>query len=197
MRSIDERIFRIFIAEQLRKRVLDQTCDARIRAQIGPATASRRRSRHIDDTEGQANSTSQPRSTDWRFAEAMADVARIRVALDGEDLSLLRWAIHTSIERIDLWFGPHPRVRGATTMTRGIVRLKWPCTDSVSGTDTFEFTRQEFDRDTELVKAISLRRRTATGQFVAVAPSTDVSEELPRCDPTSRSPFSSVDQADR
>ena len=59
-----------------------------------------------------------------QFAEAVAEICRIKVALLGDDLRLLREAMHTLLCRIELRFGPHPRRRKATKILSGILQLR-------------------------------------------------------------------------
>lgn len=133
-RSISQPKLLHFLIATLVERVLDPQFEQRLRTSL--ATWPRSRS---------------TRSPDGLLADAMAQAARHRVALHGSDVELLAAAIRELVERIELRFGRHPRVLGASKVAEGIIYLHQPFTDSKSNLPTIGFSRADFDRVTGAV----------------------------------------------
>jgi hypothetical protein len=95
---------------------------------------------------GQPEAHAKCQSVDELLANEMARVARYRIAFVGSDSTLIFHALEEVIERIEVWFGPHPRIKRASKILVGTIHLREPFVDAVTGDTTIPFTRDDFDR---------------------------------------------------
>ncbi len=163
-RSIDERLFLLFLQGVLRERVVDRQCEDNLCAQFNSlSVASENGPRN-----GRCSTSTDVigQTVQHSIAETMAELARIRVALEGDERDLLRAAMLTLVNRIELWFGRHPRIRRASKISSGVIQLRPPFRDSRTGNDRIEFTREEFELATAPHKLKPHRDRGPDGRFI-------------------------------
>jgi DNA invertase Pin-like site-specific DNA recombinase len=148
-RSVSHPKFLRFLLNLTLERVLDDHIEARFRENL-LAVSTVDRANHAASSENHLSAAvlSGHHSPDQALADVMGRVARYRVALLGDDTTLIRNSLQDLIERIEVWFGRHPRIRRASKILRGVVHLRPPFVDSVGGSATIEFTRDEFDQVT-------------------------------------------------
>lgn len=158
-RSISHPKFLNFLLKLVLEQVLDDQIEVRLRAST--------QARSIADSSKCAANSARHRTAsvlsthatvDHILADDMARVARHRVALSGSDASLIREALLDMVKRIEMWFGRNPRIRRASKVQKGIIYLHSPFIDSVRGSATIHFTRDDFDRATD-----NLKRRSRDG----------------------------------
>ncbi len=158
-RSVSHSKFLKLILDLMLKRVLDDQIEARFRARL-QATLNADRANEVGGSQKPASAAARSscRSLDETLADEMACVTRYRIAFLGSDPGLIRNALQELIERIEIWFGPHPRIKRASKILTGIIELRKPFADSSTGEATIEFTREDFDRSAASLRAPRCRR---------------------------------------
>jgi len=153
-RSISHPKFLRFILDLMLARVLDDQIEARFRAHLQPTQEANRKN-HLDGSQksASAGARSLRRSPDQTLAEVMARVARYRIAFLGSDPGLIREALQQLIERIEIRFGRHPRIKRASKILTGTVQLRNPFADLSTNEKMLQFTREDFDRSVARLRA--------------------------------------------
>lgn len=159
-RSVSHPKFLRLILDLMLARVLDDQIEARFRTRLQATFDEAGRKNHLDGSQrpASAGARSSRQSLDETLAEAMARVARYRIAFLGSDSGLIREALQQLIERIEIRFGRHPRIKRASKILTGTVQLRKPFADLSTNEATLQFIREDFDRSVARLRAPRRRR---------------------------------------
>jgi DNA invertase Pin-like site-specific DNA recombinase len=169
IRSIDERLFLIFLTQLLKERVFVPDWEERVfkRLNFRPSHISLRET--YAHPAGGPQAKSFIRNFEPVVAKILAELAQARLSLASRDFGLLRCALRAVIVRIDMWFGPHPRVRKASKISEGIIQIRPPLCDWSTSRVTIGFDRADFDRATAEHTLVVGRKRNPNGRLLPEA----------------------------